>query len=57
MATRDDVVDGLQWLENQVTSKGVGMLFLAGHGVNDSTGRYYYYEVPAAGPGTEFDTC
>jgi len=44
-ATRDEVVDGLDWLQRQVTAKDVGMLFLAGHGVNDPTGIYYYLPV------------
>jgi hypothetical protein len=46
-ATRDAVVDGLDWLEKQVTQHDVGMLFLAGHGVNDATGTYYYLPVDA----------
>lgn len=41
-ATRDEVVDGLDWLQRQVTNKDIGMLFLAGHGVNDPNGIYYY---------------
>jgi len=41
-ATRDEVVDGLDWLQRQATARDVGMLFLAGHGVNDPTGIYYY---------------
>lgn len=41
-ATRDEVVDGLDWLQRQVTAKDVGMLFLAGHGVNDANGIYYF---------------
>jgi WD40 repeat protein len=41
-ATRDDVVDGLEWLKNQVTARDVGVMFLAGHGVNDNTGKYYF---------------
>ena len=41
-ATRDEVVDGLDWLQKQVTARDVGMLFLAGHGVNDPNGIYYY---------------
>ena len=31
-ATRDNIVDGLDWLQRQVSSEDVGMLFLAGHG-------------------------
>ena len=41
-ATRDEVVDGLDWLQKQVTGRDVGMLFLAGHGVNDPNGIYYF---------------
>ena len=41
-ATRDNVVDGLDWLQHQVTSHDVGMLFLAGHGLNDNNNRYYF---------------
>ena len=41
-ATRDDVMDGLDWLKTQVTARDVGVMFLAGHGVNDNTGRYYF---------------
>jgi len=41
-ATRDAVVDGLEWLQKQVTGRDVGMLFLAGHGLNASDGIYYF---------------
>jgi hypothetical protein len=41
-ASKDEVLDGLDWLRKEVTQKDVGMLFLAGHGVNDPTGIYYY---------------
>jgi uncharacterized caspase-like protein len=41
-ATRDEVVDGLDWLKSQVTSRDVGMLFLAGHGVNDAASNFYF---------------
>jgi len=40
-ATRDEVVDGLDWLQRQVTAKDLGMLFFAGHGVNDPNGIFY----------------
>ena len=46
-ATKDEVLDGLDWLQRQVTSRDVGMLFLAGHGVNDRAGLYYYLPVNA----------
>lgn len=36
------VLDGLDWLRAEVTSKDVGLLFLAGHGINDTDGDYYF---------------
>lgn len=41
-ARRDDVLDGLEWIRREMTSRDVGMVFLAGHGVNDNDGVYYY---------------
>jgi hypothetical protein len=46
-ATKDNVVDALEWLQKQVTQHDVGMLFMAGHGVNDPTAGYYYLPVNA----------
>lgn len=41
-ATKDNVLDGLEWLQHQVTARDVGMMFLAGHGLNDNNGKYYF---------------
>ena len=41
-ANRDNVLDGLEWLQKNVSRNDVGVLFLAGHGVNDADGTYYY---------------
>ena len=41
-AKRDDLLDGLEWIRRELTARDVGMVFLAGHGVNDSDGVYYY---------------
>jgi WD40 repeat protein len=41
-ATKDNVLDGLDWLQHQVTARDVGIMFLAGHGINDNTGRFYF---------------
>jgi WD40 repeat protein len=44
-ATRDEIIDGFDWISKETTSKDVAMIFLAGHGVNDSGGVYYYLPV------------
>jgi len=41
-ATKEDVLDGLEWIERETTSVDVAMVFLAGHGVNDRNGNYYF---------------
>jgi WD40 repeat protein len=41
-ATKDNILDGLDWLQHQVTQHDVGMIFLAGHGLNDNSGKYYF---------------
>ncbi|GAM09469.1 putative WD repeat-containing protein alr2800 [Geobacter sp. OR-1] len=46
-ATREAVLDGLEWLQRQATAKDVAILFLAGHGVTDPNGVYYYLPVNA----------
>lgn len=40
--SHDDFLDGLDWLDMQVTDQDVAMLFIAGHGVNDDDGDYYF---------------
>ena len=44
-ATRDAILDGLEWVEKNTTQNDVGMLFLSGHGWNDASGTYYF--IPA----------
>lgn len=46
-ATRGDILDALDWLEGEVTSRDVGLLFMAGHGVTDNKQRFYYLPVDA----------
>lgn len=46
-ATKDDIMDGLDWIQRETTSKDIAMVFLAGHGVNDQAGIYYYLPVNA----------
>lgn len=38
----DAILDGLDWLRDQVTAKDLALLFMAGHGVNDKDGDYYF---------------
>jgi len=41
-ANRNDIMDGLEWIQKETTAKDVAAIFFAGHGVNDSTGVYYF---------------
>ncbi|MBL8483042.1 MAG: caspase family protein, partial [Rhodocyclaceae bacterium] len=45
LATKEAIVEGLEWLEKQVGQKDMGVLFLAGHGVNAADGSYYFAPV------------
>jgi hypothetical protein len=46
-ATKDEIIDGFEWISKETTSNDVAMVFLAGHGVNDSGGVYYFLPVNA----------
>jgi len=46
-ATKGNILDGLDWLRRQATSKDVAVLFLAGHGINDPNGVFYFLPVDA----------
>ena len=41
-ATAGDVLDGLEWVKKQTTSKDIAVVFLSGHGENDENLRYYF---------------
>jgi Caspase domain len=41
-ATKDNIMDGLEWVQRQTTSRDVAMVFFAGHGVNDNLNRYFF---------------
>jgi WD40 repeat protein len=41
-ATRDEIIDGLDWLQKSVTQHDVGMLFFAGHAINDGNLGYTF---------------
>ncbi len=40
--TKDDILDGLQWLEESTTQHDVALLFFAGHAVNNNRNDLYY---------------
>ncbi len=46
-ATKDEILDDLEWLQKQVTQHDVGMLFLSGHGTNDESLGFVYLPVDA----------
>jgi WD40 repeat protein len=46
-ATRDEIIDGFDWISKETTNKDVALVFLAGHGINDSGGIYYFLPVNA----------
>jgi len=41
-ANSDNILDALDWIDREVTSKDIAMIFIAGHGVNDEKGNYYF---------------
>jgi len=41
-ATRASVLEALDWLRRSVGPEDTGMLFIAGHGVNDNAGHYHF---------------
>ena len=42
-ATRDNVMDDLEWIQRQATQHDMVIVFFAGHGINDMvTGNYYF---------------
>jgi hypothetical protein len=41
-ATKDEILDGLDWITKETTSKDVAAVFISGHGVNDPNGQYYF---------------
>ncbi len=44
-ATRDEIMDGLDWIQKETTARDVAMVFIAGHGVNDQAGNYNFLPV------------
>ncbi|MFA6144230.1 MAG: caspase family protein [Sulfurimonas sp.] len=41
-ANKNAILDGLEWIQKQTTAKDIAMVFIAGHGVNDENGNFYY---------------
>jgi len=41
-ATAVAIKDGLDWLTRQVTERDVGIVYLAGHGIEDQRSRFYF---------------
>ncbi len=41
-ATRAEVMAGLEWLRKSAGPEDTAILFIAGHGVNDARGRYFF---------------
>ena len=42
VATREAVVEGLEWLADSVTQYDLAFVLLSGHGVRDKRGKYYF---------------
>jgi hypothetical protein len=42
-ATKDAILDGLEWLERQTTEKDVAILYFSGHGLNDPRSGEYLF--------------
>ena len=41
-ASRDNIMDALDWLSKEVTQRDWAMVFVAGHGITDNLKQYYY---------------
>ncbi|MEA3491654.1 MAG: caspase family protein [Campylobacterota bacterium] len=46
-ADSDNILDGLTWIDREATSKDVVIIFIAGHGINDDKGNYYFLSYEA----------
>lgn len=44
-ATKDNIVDGLDWVRQQTSANDVAVVFLSGHGMNDDNGSYFFVPV------------
>jgi len=41
-ASKNDILEGLDWIERQTTQHDVAMVFFSGHGANDRNNYYYF---------------
>jgi WD40 repeat protein len=41
-ATRDGIIEGMDWLNREAAAGDLAVVFLAGHGLNDPWGIFYY---------------
>ena len=41
-ATQNDILDGLDWILKESTQKDLSVIFVAGHGLKDEGGNYYF---------------
>ena len=46
-ATAENIRDGLYWLQSQTTFKDVAMIYMAGHGINNNVGEFFFMPVNA----------
>jgi hypothetical protein len=47
-ASRAKVLEGLVWLEKETTSRDVATIFLAGHGITDEKGVFWFLPADVA---------
>jgi len=46
-ANAENIRDGLQWMENETKFSDVAMLYMAGHGINNNVGDFFFMPVNA----------
>ena len=46
-ATAANIRNGLYWLQTQTTNRDIAMLYIAGHGMNNNTGDFFFMPVDA----------
>jgi hypothetical protein len=44
-SNKTNILDGLQWIQNETTSRDMAMIFIAGHGMLDNTGNFFFIPV------------